>query len=159
MSAKQTISAKRTIHLLNKESVEAMVALLKLNDTTMSPDELVTLIKTKRTDGNLLLETEVKIKEVVYIKKLYAIKRLVLLLHMKREDIDLPLFAPKDLIDVLFTPNPEALVAIQQSSANLNLPIPSEGEFPNEQSFSQDFFCMPCFHKAYTAWKLANGIQ
>ena len=80
------------------ESVESMVELLKLNDTLMSPDELVQLIKTKRTDGTLDLDTEIKIKEVVYFKKLFAIKSLVLLLHMEKEDIQIPAEAPQDLI-------------------------------------------------------------
>ena len=90
LSAKQTISAKKVIHNLNKESVESMVKILTLNNTEMSPDELVTLIKRKRTDGSLKTETELKIKEVVYFKKLYAIKKMALLLHMKKDDIQIP---------------------------------------------------------------------
>ncbi len=70
LSAKQTISAKKIIHNLNKESVTAMVHLLKLNDTAMSPEELIDLIKLKRTDGSLDPSIELEIKEVVYFKKL-----------------------------------------------------------------------------------------
>ncbi len=70
LSAKQTISAKKIIHNLNKESVTAMVHLLKLNDTAMPPEDLIALIKMKRTDGNLDPRVETQIKEVVYFKKL-----------------------------------------------------------------------------------------
>ena len=104
LSARQTIYAKKIIHTLNKESVEAMVKLLKINDTSMSPDELIDYIKKKRTDQGLDEQVELKIKEVVYFKKLYAINALVLLLHMKRDDIQIPKDTPKDLMNIIFTP-------------------------------------------------------
>ena len=78
-----------------------MVKILQLNGTDLTPEALVNLIKTKRTDGSLNDQTEFKIKEIVYFKKLYAIKSLILLLHMDRTDINLPGEAPGDLIDVL----------------------------------------------------------
>ena len=104
LSARQTIYAKKIIHTLNKESVEAMVKLLNINDTSMSPDELIDYIKKKRTDQGLDEQVELKIKEVVYFKKLYAINALVLLLHMKRDDIQIPKDTPKDLMNIIFTP-------------------------------------------------------
>ena len=153
LSAKQTISAKKIIHNLNEESVKAMVQLLKLNDTSMSPDELVSMIKTKRTDGSLDTDTELKIKEVVYFKKLFAIKSLVLLLHMDKTDIDLPPEAPQDLIDVIFTPGIE-FFSVQDPDESVKV------AYENTQHQSNtDFFCMPCFHKAYTQWKCENGIE
>ena len=85
LNAKQTIYAKKIIHVLNKESVEAMVKLLNINDTSMSPNQLIEFIKAKRTDDDLDQAVELKIKEVVYMKKLEAINALVLLLHMKRQ--------------------------------------------------------------------------
>ena len=85
LNARQTILAKKTIHVLNKESVEAMVKLLNINDTSMSPNQLIEFIKSKRTDDDLDQAVELKIKEVVYMKKLQAINSLVLLLHMKRQ--------------------------------------------------------------------------
>ena len=85
LNAKQTIYAKKIIHVLNKESVEAMVKLLNINDTSMSPNQLIEFIKSKRTDDDLDQAVELKIKEVVYMKKLQAINSLVLLLHMKRQ--------------------------------------------------------------------------
>ena len=87
LNAKQTIYAKKIIHVLNKESVEAMVKLLNINDTSMSPNQLIEFIKSKRTDDDLDQAVELKIKEVVYMKKLEAINSLVLLLHMKRQVI------------------------------------------------------------------------
>ena len=145
LSAKQTISAKKIIHNLNKESVEGMVQLLRLNDTEMSPEQLVNLIKTRRTDGSLPDEIELKIKEVVYFKKLFAIRALVLLLNLRKIDIEVPDFAPQDLIDIIFTPG----IDFFHSPA----PVPTT----NEGSLSEsDFFS--CFHRAYSQWKLANDL-
>ena len=45
LSSTQTIFAKKIIHNLNKDSVEAMVSLLGLSAGRMAPDELVKLIK------------------------------------------------------------------------------------------------------------------
>ena len=158
LSAKQTITAKKIIHNLNKESVETMVQLLQLNSSNMAPEELVNLIKTKRTNGSITDETELKIKEVVYFKKLYAIKSLVLLLHMDRNDIKLPQNAPKDLIEVIFTPIFDDYLEehphFQPEVSKKSLETPDKGS-----GNSGDFFCMPCFHEAYTKWKRENNIE
>ena len=158
LSAKQTITAKKIIHNLNKESVETMVQLLHLNSSNMTPEELVNLIKTKRTNGSISDETELKIKEVVYFKKLYAIKSLVLLLHMDRTDIRLPQNAPKDLIEVIFTPIFDDYLEehphFQPEVSKKSLETPDKGS-----GNSGDFFCMPCFHEAYTKWKRENNIE
>ena len=71
---------------------------------------------------------------------------------MSREDIDLPQYAPEDLIDVIFTPGLKLLV---QDAADTKH---ATDEF-NSRLTANDFFCMPCFHKAYTEWKKANGID
>ena len=47
---------------VSKDSVEAMVRLLKINDTSMSPDELINYIKAKRTDDTLEEESELKVR-------------------------------------------------------------------------------------------------
>lgn len=154
LSAKQTISAKKIIHTLNEESVQAMVDLLDLNETSLTPDELIALIKIKRTDGSLDTETELKIKEVVYFKKLYAIKSLVLLLHMDRADIDLPTEAPNDLIEVIFTPGIQ-FVTDESDVKQLD----NEEKQKDGNQNSMNFFCMSCFHEAYTKWKSENGIE
>ena len=150
LSAKQTISAKKIIHNLNKESVEGMVQLLRLNDTEMSPEDLVHLIKTMRTDGSLPDEIELKIKEVVYFKKLFAIRALVLLLNLQKIDIELPDFAPQDLVDVIFTPG---LDYFRHSTLSAN-PIVTEAS--SQATEYSAFFS--CFHRAYTKWKLENDL-
>ena len=147
--------AKKVIHTLNKESVEGMVKILQLNGTDMSPEALVNLIKTKRTDGSLNDQTELKIKEIVYFKKLYAIKSLVLLLHMDRTEMNLPEEAPGDLIDVIFTP--EFGIFLEDHPEPIQMdkkPVKM-----HDEDFSGDFFCMSCFHEAYTKWKRENNIE
>ena len=162
LSAKQTITAKKIIHNLNKESVETMVQLLQLNSSNMAPEELVNLIKTKRTNGSINDETELKIKEVVYFKKLYAIKSLVLLLHMDRNDIKLPQNAPKDLVEVIFTPIFDDYLEDHLEEHDHSQPEVSKKSLETPDKFSGnsgDFFCMPCFHEAYTKWKRENNIE
>lgn len=160
LSAKQTIIAKKIISTLNKESVESMVKLLSLNDTAMSPDELVSLIKTKRTDGTLSFDVELQIKEVVYFKKLYAIKALVLLLHLSRYNIDIPKDTPADLMDVIFTPG---LEYFEKTATELPPPkANNEDASRNDMMMAaqpKEFFCMACFHRSYTEWKRQNGIN
>ena len=142
LTARQTISAKKIIHNLNKESVEGMVQLLRLNGTAMSPEDLINVIKTMRTDGSLPDEIELKIKEVVYFKKLFAIRALVLLLDLKKTAIELPEYAPNDLIDIIFTPGLDYLQTFTRESVDL-------------ESSESSFFA--CFHRAYTQWKEQNG--
>lgn len=143
LTARQTISAKKTIHNLNKESVEGMVQLLRLNGTAMSPEDLINVIKTMRTDGSLPDEIELKIKEVVYFKKLFAIRALVLLLDLKKTTIELPDYAPNDLIDIIFTPGLDYLQTVPRASLDLG-------------ASDSSFFSY--FHRAYSQWKEENGV-
>lgn len=152
LSAKQTIAAKIIIHTLNKESVTAMVYLLNLNDTAMSPDELIALITRRRTDGSLEATIEHQIKEVVYFKKLRAIQDLVMLLHLERYDIAVPTDAPEDLVNVIFSPG----IFGFESEESEDIVVVAAEETGYEAT-TEDFFCMPCFHKAYTEWKSKNG--
>ena len=137
-----------------------MVKLLSLNDTAMSPDELVSLIKTKRTDGTLSFDVELQIKEVVYFKKLYAIKALVLLLNLSRYNIDIPKDTPADLMDVIFTPG---LEYFEKTATELPPPkANNEDASRNDMMMAaqpKEFFCMACFHRSYTEWKRQNGIN
>ena len=145
LTARQTISAKKIIHNLNKESVDGMVQLLRLNGTAMSPEDLVKLIKTMRTDGSLPDEIELKIKEVVYFKKLYAIRALVLLLDLKKMEVELPDYSPNDLIDIIFTPGLDFLQSPPRETPLMDL-----------ETSDRSFFS--CFHRAYTQWKQQNGL-
>ena len=120
-----------------------MVQLLRLNGTAMSPEDLINVIKTMRTDGSLPDEIELKIKEVVYFKKLFAIRALVLLLDLKKTAIELPEYAPDDLIDIIFTPGLDYLQTFTRESVDL-------------AASDSSFFS--CFHRAYTQWKQQNGV-
>ena len=156
LSAKQTIAAKRIIHNLNKESVQSMVEILKLNDTEIPPDELIILIKQKRTDGSISINTELEIKEVVYFKKLFAVKKLILLLHMEKEDIQIPVSAPRDLIDVIFTPE----ITFELDDFNTLEPeVMENGRKMEKLTENHEFFNMACFHDSYLKWKRENNIQ
>ena len=68
--------------------------------------------------------------------------------YFQLQDIAIPNDTPQDLIDVIFTPG---LVNI---SNGIN-----EALMDAEAPKTEDFFCMPCFHKAYSTWKIQNGFN
>jgi hypothetical protein len=49
-----------------------MVTALKINDTTMTPDELIELIRARRNDSTLEEGVEQKIMQVKYIRHNYC---------------------------------------------------------------------------------------
>ena len=105
LSVRQTIGAKKIIHDLNRDVVRKMSSLLNINEERMAPDALIKLITLKRNNGSLDKEVEKKIKHVVYIKKLNALKQLVALLRISKVDgeLSIPTNTPKDLVDSLFS--------------------------------------------------------
>ena len=105
LSVRQTIGAKKIIHDLNRDVVRKMSSLLNIHEETMAPDTIIKLITLKRNNGSLDKEVERKIKHVVYIKKLNALKQLVALLSISKAggELSIPRNTPKDLVDSLFS--------------------------------------------------------
>lgn len=97
LSAKQILTAKKIIFQFNKQSVDAMVALLSLNQELRHPDKLIAMIKDKMRDSSVEKSTKLKVKEVVYFKKLKAVKQLVMLLDLTEEDVGISENTPEDL--------------------------------------------------------------
>ncbi len=71
----------------------------------------------------------------------------MLLLRLEKTNLKLPSDAPADLVDLIFSPEMGRLQAV----ANQNVGDSSADHFDNGNL--PNFFCMSCFHKAYTTWK------
>ena len=85
------------IFQFNKQSVDTMVSLLALEAGARSPQELIDMIKIKMKDSSISPRTKSKVKEVVYFKKLKAIKQLVLMLDLGQGDVEGLENIPEDL--------------------------------------------------------------
>ena len=85
-----------------RQTVTAILHLLNMNGTNHSPEKLFAEIKRRHDNGEMSPEVEQSIKQVVYFRKLKAIKELVQLLSLSEADIDIPHLAPRDLIDLIF---------------------------------------------------------
>ena len=105
LSVIQTIGAKKIIHDLNRNVVQKMSIILEIHEETMAPEELIKLITLKRNNGSLDKDAERKIKHVVYINKLKALKQLIALLGITKSDgqLSIPTNTPIDLVDSLFS--------------------------------------------------------
>ena len=105
LTVSQTIGAKQIIHNLNRDVVRKMSSLLNISKDTMAPEELIKVITFMRNNGSLDDNVERKIKHVVYVKKLKALKNLISLLNISRSDNTLliPPNTPQDLLDALFS--------------------------------------------------------
>ena len=79
-----------------------MVSLLALEAGARSPQELIDMIKIKMKDSSISPRTKSKVKEVVYFKKLKAIKQLVLLLDLGQGDVEGLENIPEDLRHHIF---------------------------------------------------------
>ena len=60
-------------------------------------------IRKRHESGTVDPDVEWKIKQVVYFRKLKAIKELVHLLSLRQQDVNLPPKVPQDLIDLIFS--------------------------------------------------------
>ena len=122
-----------------------------------SPQELIAVIKIKMKNSSISPRTKSKVKEVVYFKKLKAIKQLVLLLDLGQEEIiDDPDNVPEDLRHHIFDDS-DSVIEVRghqrgRSSSDQRLRFDS-----SHMEFS-GVFCMSCFHELYTQWKRDRGL-
>ena len=105
LNSNQTLEAKKIIHDLNRDVVSKMTQLLNISEQAMTPKQLISVITLKRNSGTLGEKIENKIKQVMYVNKLKALKRLVSLIRISRDSGDLPIppNTPQDLIDSIFS--------------------------------------------------------
>ena len=105
LSVRQTIAAKKCIHDLNRAVVMKMSILLNISHDNMAPEQLVSVITQSRNSGSLSEEVERKIKHVVYVSKIKALKELISVLNLSRSDdeLSIPPRTPEDLLDALFS--------------------------------------------------------
>ena len=92
--------------------------------------------------------------QIVYFKKLTAIKDLVDLMKVVQAQVDMPANTPKDLINLIFSnDSSQVLDTIQDTghnpfSSQWNPPDqPDATPHPDDPGFDGGFFCMPCFHR------------
>ena len=92
--------------------------------------------------------------QIVYFKKLTAIKDLVDLMKVVQAQVDMPANTPKDLISLIFSnDSSQVLDTIQDTghnpfSSQWNPPDqPDATPHPDDPGFEGGFFCMPCFHR------------
>ena len=105
LNTNQTLEAKKIIHDLNRDVVMKMARLLNISEETMTPKQLINVITLRRSNGKLDEKIENKIKQVMYAKKLEALKELVSLIGISKgsEDLRIPPSTPQDLIDSIFS--------------------------------------------------------
>ena len=105
LSPRQMVSARQVIHDLNQDAVGKMASVLNIHDKAMAPDELISVLTKKRTNGSLDDQIERKIKQIAYDTKLKALKDLTKLLKLTREsgELTIPQNTPPDLMAMLFS--------------------------------------------------------
>ena len=157
LSAKQTIAAKKVIFQLNKQSVEAMVEVLSLDSTMIQPEQLIDLIKSMIADEDLDEKTRSKIKRIIYENKLKAIRQLILLLDLTREEFEDIDSIPEDLVEFIFTAATDSFS--NGTDPDDNNSTQEEFRFDSLSGDISGVFCMSCFHRLYTNWKREHNIH
>ena len=90
------------------------------------------------------------ILQIVYFKKLAAIKQLVELLKIDRSHLNFPPDTPPDLIQLIFSDDSAQLDGIEHNPFDAQWQPTSKSPTPTQPPPEYDvggFFCMPCFHR------------
>lgn len=154
LNSKQTITAKKIINDLNKETVAEMVHILEITRAELHPDNLIKLIQAKTSSETLTSDQQFQIKTVIYEKKLKAIQQFILLLELKQSDLRISGTVPDDLLTYIF--NSDGLKALQEAESADVLQF---GKLNQAQEDIYGVFCMSCFHRLYTQWKKDHNID
>ncbi|TRY77845.1 hypothetical protein TCAL_06808 [Tigriopus californicus] len=154
LNSKQTITAKKIINDLNKETVAEMVHILELSRAELHPDNLIKLIQAKTSSETLTSDQQFEIKTVIYEKKLKAIQQFILLLELKQSDLRISGTVPDDLLTYIF--NSDGLRALQEAES---ADVVQFDRLNQAQEDIYGVFCMSCFHRLYSQWKKDHNID